>query len=225
MWSRIVNADRPGWDADRQVHMRHQCPCARKHPFDLHGRSSVCRWPPCGCATDARTAMSIRALRPWTSDGALRDASIGIGEGWDVHAPPNLPAGVAPSPSIPAGKAIQPLLSRKLVLLVPPFSGRHRLGPADARSRLRRASLSDLDRLPRSGPLCGHPHLVQFLGGFPAHLTGREFTPCGHGMASQGWTLLTRQERALPVILQETSLDSGIRQQGPWSASTTLCND
>ena len=83
--------------ADRRVHIRHRGACAPKRHFHVRASASLCCWLSYSCGTAAGTVLPLRGTRPLTgATPPFRDALIGIGEGWHVHAHATLRRGVAP---------------------------------------------------------------------------------------------------------------------------------
>ena len=97
-----------GVSADPCVHIRHRSACPRKRHSDVRARDAACRCMPCDCITVAGAAMPTWSLRPWTgATPSVRDASIGIGESWDLLAHPTLPAGGSLPHRNPRRKTVQ----------------------------------------------------------------------------------------------------------------------
>ena len=108
----VREAQRRIFTADPRVHIRQRCACAPGGRSPSNTRSFLFGWLSCGYGRATRAVARSEGLGD-KGDPPIWDASIGIAQGWHVHAHAILRRS---QPSIPCGKAVLSRPSRRTAL-------------------------------------------------------------------------------------------------------------
>ena len=188
---------------------------------DVHGPDPASCWRPCVCGAVAGAGVTHGRLWPWTGAtpvfGTPPTARRTVGMCTAIPPPP----GVAPGPSVPCGKAIEPAFRGRLRNRnagVNVIQGRmDRLGASDHEGS------GDGDARRSDGRVDGERwvrRLEAALNGLPARIAGAGATP-GRRAASCENTLAAMPHQALWAGGRSSHGPSLYCAAGPWATGAT----